>query len=157
MAVPKTDQLPAETFVANPDNLVYLEDGTELLQLQEIVEGMLNSERARDYLLAEGKEVHTWFEFAWEPPQAPDGKPLHVKKLEPFVLRAIDSIRVVGPCTVQIGRFGMRHGRIGNVAIAWGKAEIAGRDTMAVATVDGTGQAKLSINVAGARGEPSAA
>jgi hypothetical protein len=156
VAVPPTEELAAETIVAKPDNLVYLEDGTEILQVQAIVDGMLKHARTRDYLLREAKEDHTWFEFAWEPPEAPDGKPLYVKKLEPSVLRPVDAIRVVGPCKIEIGRFGMRHGKIGNVSIAWGKTAIAGRDTMAVATVDGTGQTKLSINVAGASGTPSA-
>jgi hypothetical protein len=155
IAVPSAEDLAAETVVANPDNLVHLEDGTEVLQVQEIVDGILKSSRLRDYLLSEGLEEHKWFEFAWESPRAPDGKPFYLKKLEPSVLRPIDSIRVVGPCTVEIGRFGMRHGKIGNVTVAWGKIAIAGRDTMAVATVDGSGQAKLSINVAGASGAPS--
>ena len=156
VAVPATEGLAAERVVANPDNLVYLQNGTEVLQVHEIVDGMLKSARSRDYLLSEGKEEHKWFEFAWEPPQAPDGKPFYLKKLEPAVLRPIDSIRVVGPCTVEIGRFGMRHGKIGNITVTWGKAAIAGRDTMAVATVDDGGKAKLSINVAGTSGAPSA-
>lgn len=156
IAVPEAEALGAETVVANPDNLLYLEDGTEVLQVQQVVDAMLKSDRLRDYLLSEGKEEHMWFEFAWEPPEAPDGKPFYVKKLEPSVLRPVDSIRVVGPCTVEIGRFGMRHGKIGNVAVAWGKTAISGRDTMAVATVDSSGQAKLSINVAGASGAPGA-
>lgn len=156
IAVPEYEELAGETVIANPDNLVYLKDGTEVFQVQQIVDGILKSSQLRDYLLSQGKEEHKRFELSWESPRTPAGEPLYVKKLEPSALRSVDSIRVVGPCTVEIGRFGMRHGKIGNVTIAWGKVAIAGRDTMAVATVDDTGKAKFSINVAGASGVPSA-
>lgn len=141
--------VPSETVAMNPDNLVYLEDGSELCQIRELVDTLIKAPRARDYLLADGKEDHRWFEFIWEPPCDHEGRPLYMKKLEPEVLRSIESIRIVGPCTVEIGEFGMRHGKIGNVQVAWGKSEISGRDAMAVATVTPGGDTKLSINFSG--------
>lgn len=142
--------LPSETVATSPDNLLYIEDGSEHCQTKELVDRLLKSPRARDYLLAEANEEHRWFELFWGPPSDHDGKPLYMKKLEPAVLRPVESIRIVGPCKVEVGRFGMRHGRIGDVQVSWGKSTIAGRNAMAVATVTEAGEAKLSVNFSGA-------
>jgi len=147
--VAQVGELPSETVATTPDNLLYLEDSSELCQTNELVDKLLQSPRARDYLLAEGKEEHKWFELAWEPPNDHEGKPLYMQKLEPAVLRRVESIRVVCPCKVEVGRFGMRHGRIGDVQVSWGKSTIAGRSAMAVATVTETGDTKLSVNFSG--------
>lgn len=148
--VSSVGELDIETVATSPDNLLYLEDGSELCQVKEVVDRLLASERARDYLLAEATEDHTWFEFAWEPPNDHEGRPLYMKKLSPEVLRAVECIRVVGPCRLDIGRFGMRHGKLGGVQVAWGKTTVAGRTALAVTTVTHTGETKLSINFSGA-------
>jgi hypothetical protein len=148
--VAKIGELPTETVATTPDNLLYLEGGDELCQVKEVVERMLKSKRAGDYLLTEAKEDHTWFELVWEPPQFHDGRRLYMKKIEPELLREIESIRVVGPCQVEVGRFGMRHNKLGDVHVAWGKSTIGGKDAMAVVTHAPTGGPKLSINFSGA-------
>ena len=140
------DLLAPETVATTPDNLLYSKDGTELCQVKELVDGILKSPRARDYLLAEGKDEHKWFEFVWEPPSDQQGRPLYMKKIEPEVMRLVESIRVIGPCKVEIAKFGVRHGKIGDVQVAWGKVPIAGNSAMAVATKTDTGETKLSIN-----------
>lgn len=144
--VAQIGSLPTETVATNPDNLIHLEDGSELCQIRELVDNLIKEPCARDYLLIEGNEEHKWFEFIWEPPCDHEGRPLYMKKLEPEVLRTIESIRIVGPCTVGIGKFGMRHGKMGSVQVAWGKSVISGRDAMAVATVMPSGNTKFSIN-----------
>lgn len=138
--------LAPETVATTPDNLFYQEDGAELCQTKELVNVLLRSARARDYLLAESHDEHRWFEFVWEPPEDQYGRPLYVKKIKPEVLRQVESIRVVGPCKVEIGKFGLRHGKIGDVQVAWGNDTIAGKSAMAVATIGDTGEAKLTIN-----------
>ena len=148
--VAEVDLLAPETVATTPDNLLYLEDGSELCQTKELVDGLLKSRRFRDYLLAEGKGEHRWFELVWEPPSDRLGRPLYMKKIAPEVMRPVESIRVVGPCKVEIGKFGMRHGRIGDVQVAWGKATISGSSAMAVATKTNTGETKLSVNFSGA-------
>ena len=147
--VAKVADLEVETVASNPDNVIYLEDGTELCQAKDLVDKMLNSDRVRDYLAREGREEHLFFEFRWEPPSDQLGKPLHMMKLEPRALRPIECIRVVGPIKIHVARFGMKHGRLGSIRVAWGKATIAGRDAMAVATQSPSGETKLSINVQG--------
>jgi hypothetical protein len=148
--VGKIGDLEIESVASSPDNLLYLEDGTELCQAKDLVDRMLKSDRARNYLLAEGKEDHLWFEVRWEPPCDHEGKPIYMMKLSQKVLRPVECIRVVGPCKFEIGRFGMRKGRLGDVQVAWGKSKIAGRDALAVATMTASGEKKLSIHIKGA-------
>lgn len=155
--VAKTGELEPETVVTHPDNLVYLEDGQELIDLKELVTNLLNGGYAREYIFKEGREDHIRFELRWEPPSDHLDRPLYMMKLEPRVLRAIECIHVAGPCKIEIGRFGMRSGRFGLIEVAWGKAQIAGHEALAVATISPTGESKLSINVSGSgRAENSA-
>jgi len=148
--VSQTGELPVETVATSPDNLLYLEDGSELCQVKELVDQLLKSEPLRDYFVREGKEEHKRFVLVWESPAENLGRPLYMQKLEPRVLRAVEFIRIVGPCTIEIGRFEMHHGRLGTVSVVWGKATIGGRDAMAVATKDESGETRLSINFKGA-------
>lgn len=155
--VAATGDLAVETVATSPDNLLYLEDGTELCQLQELVNRVLKTDHVRDYFMREGKEEHIRFVVAWEPPADTLGRPLYMQKLEPKVLRAVECIRIVGPCKVEIGRLALHHGRLGSVKIAWGKATIGGQDAMAVATIDEASETRLSVNFKGSASGPSAA
>jgi hypothetical protein len=147
--VAQVGSLAVETVATNPDHLLYLKDETELCQLRELVDRLLKSQRARDYLLCEAKEEHLWFELVWETPADHEGHPLYMKKISPEAYRPVECLRVVGPCKVEIGRFGMRHGKIGGVTVAWGKSSISGRDALAVATTTPSGETKLSVNFSG--------
>lgn len=147
--VGKVADLEVETVASSPDSLLYVEDGSEVCQAKEMVDAMLNSQRVCDYLAGEGREEHLFFEFRWEPPSDHLGRPLYMMKLEPRTLRPIECIRVVGPLKIRVARFGMQHGRLGSIRVAWGKATIAGREAMAVATLTPSGETKLSINVKG--------
>jgi hypothetical protein len=147
--VAQAANLTVETVSTSPDNLLYLQDETELCQIKELVDHLLDGPRARDYLLAEAKEEHVWFELVWEPPADHEGRPLFMKKVDPEAFRPVECLRVVGPCKVEIGRFGMRHGKIGGVTVAWGKTSIGGRDALAVATATPSGETKLSFNFSG--------
>lgn len=147
--VAKTEYLVSETVATSPDNLLYIEDGTELYQIKELVNGLLNSDRARNYFSAEGNEEHNRFEITWEPPADHLGRPLYMMKLEPRVLRQVECLRILGPCKIEIGQFGLRRGRLGSVQIAWGKSVIGSKDVFAVATLTNSGETKLSVNFKG--------
>lgn len=147
--VAQSGDLAVETVVTSPDNILYLQDETELCQVRELVDRLLHSPRARDYLLLEAKEEHVWFEFVWEPPADHEGRPLYMKKIDPEVFRPVECLHVAGPCKVEIGRFGMSHGKLGGVTVAWGKSTIGGRDALAVGTITPGGEARLSFNFSG--------
>jgi hypothetical protein len=147
--VAEVGALSVETVSVSPDNLLYLENGNELCHVRALVDRLLKTEHMREYFLREGKEEHSHFELTWEPPADHLGRPLYMQKLEPQVLRAIESIRIIGPCTIAVGRFGFSQGRLGSVQVAWSKAKIGGQDAMAVVTKDESGATKLSINFKG--------
>jgi hypothetical protein len=147
--VRSTPTLDGEVVAVMPTNLVYSSNGNELCQIGVLVEMLLKSPRARDYLVSEGKEDHVWFELAWEPPRDHLDNPLFMKKISPDTLREIECIQIKGPCKFQITQFGMRGGNLGNIRLAWGKTEILGHDALVVATKDNAGIEKLSINFSG--------
>jgi hypothetical protein len=138
------DGLPPETVVALPDNLIYASDGTETCQIRQLVDELLQAAPVRDYFLKNGTEEHKWAEIVWEPGGVEPR--IFMKKLEPPVLRRVESVRIVGPCKVEISQFGLRHSKLGDVHVVWGKASIAGQDALAVGTVAPSGAKKLSIN-----------
>jgi hypothetical protein len=144
-----TTTRPEENVAVMPDNLVYASDGAEICQIGLIITAMIKSPYARDYLLTKGDKEHVWFEFCWEPVRDHNGNPLFLKKIEPEMLRQIESIQIKGPCEFKIGEFGIRRGRLGAVQVAWGKPEILAPGTMLVATKDEQGAEKVSLSFAG--------
>lgn len=144
-----TGTLEPETVVTSPDNLLYLEDGTELYELKQFVDSALNIDYLRNHIFKEGTEEHVRFELVWTNPTDEQERPLYMMKLEPQTLRRIEWVHIQGPCKIEIGEFGMQLGRIGSIKVAWGKTQIAGRNTLAVATLSEDGEHKLSINIKG--------
>jgi hypothetical protein len=144
-----TPTLPQETVAVAPENLVYSSNGNELCQIREAVVAALNSLRMRQTLMSEGREDHDWFEMVFGPPRDSLGKPLFLKMIDPETLREIESIKIRGWCKFQITQFGLRGGRLGDVHLAWGKAEVLGGDAIAVATKDAAGFERISISFAG--------
>jgi hypothetical protein len=147
--VPAIASLAGETVAVMRDNLIYSADGSESFQVGLLVEALLKSPRARDYFTTEGKEDHVWFEIEWESPRDHLNRPIFLRKIEPEILREIESIQIKGPCKFQIAQFGVRRGKLGDIQVAWGKTEIFGRDAIVVATKDPAGIEKFSMNIAG--------
>lgn len=150
------DALPPETVVTSPDNLLYSQDGAELGQLKDLVNKLLSTDVARELLTRDAREEHTHFVIEWTPPSKGTGQALCMRKLDPALLRVATKLRITGPCSVKIGKFDLRHGRVGNVLVSWGKAVVGGRDAMAVATRDAEGKETLSINFKGPAASASA-
>lgn len=149
VSVLPTETLGEEMVFAMPTNLIYTVEDQEICQIGELVQMLVSSPQARDYLLGEGQKDHVWFEIDWEPPRDHLDRPLFMKKVDPPVLREVKKIHIQGPCQFQIEKFEMGSGRIGDVHVAWGKTEILGQDTMVVATKDSEGVRKMSMNLAG--------
>jgi hypothetical protein len=139
-------ELAAETLVAGPDNLLYSADETELGPIRELVEAAVRSEHAMRPVMAEATEEHKWLELTWERPVDSNGNRLWMKKVEPFILRPVERIRIAGPFRIDISKFGMRHGRLGDVFFAWGKGNVYGREAIIVASALPSGAKKLSLS-----------
>jgi hypothetical protein len=149
VTVGPTESLPRESVATNPDNLVYAPNGEELCQIQNLVNVVLKAPRTRDYLLEGGKSDHVWFEIRWEPVRDHLDRPLFMKKLEPPVLREIESVVISGPCKFTIGTFGMKRGVLGQIQVAWGTGELFDREALVVASRDPTGVEKMSVTLTG--------
>lgn len=156
VSVGQDDGLPSEVVVTSPDNLLYQCDGSELGSLRQLVEMLLNADIPREHLITNATEEHRFFELEWTPPSKNMVGALFMQKLQPAMLRVITKVRMTGPCSVEIGRFDFRHGRIGNVEVSWGKSLVDGVDAMAVATRDQSGKQTLSINFKGPAGAATA-
>jgi hypothetical protein len=143
--VAATNGLPAETVVAIPTNLIHASDGTVVGQVGELAEQLLRAQPVHNYFYKEGKEEHKWTEVVWEPESAEVERRLFLKKVEPEMLRPIESVYIAGPCKVEICKFGLRHSKLGEVHVVWGRASVAGKDALAVATVEPSGKKMLSI------------
>ncbi len=144
---PPIDSLGAETLVASMNNLLYNEAAEPVGQISALVEQAIRSEAAIKPLVEAAEEEHKWFELVWDVPYAPDGSRLCMMKLEPTKLRIAERIRIEGPCSVAICRFGMQQGRVGDLAFAWGSTKVAGKDAMLVATVLPSGAKTFTYSV----------
>jgi hypothetical protein len=144
-----TLKLPAENVAVRPDHDVYDTNGSLLGSMGELVKLALNSPAALHQLFSEGEEEHRRFELRWQPPLDQHGNPIYLKKVEPSVLREIQSIKIEGPCEFKIREFGLRRGNLGEVEVAWGKTELFGKDALIAATRDSAGVEKISVNLSG--------
>jgi hypothetical protein len=127
--------LPAETIRALPDNAVYAEDGSELGVLLQYVQLWLRSPEVMGQLLDLGTEAHEWFEFGVESPFAEGvtGKRrVYLRKEKPRILRAIDSVKVIGRCRFTVSEFPLQHGALNDMQVAWGSGVVADQDSFLV-------------------------
>jgi hypothetical protein len=146
--VAATDEMSAEVVATMPDNLIYSAEGVERGPMSTAVGVLLNSPQALKYFLSEGTEEHGWFSLEWAPPRDDRGLPYYLKRIEPVnLLREITSLKITGPCRFQTAPFGLRRGKFGDVHLAWGTTSIFGRNALVVATRDGVGVEKISVNV----------
>jgi hypothetical protein len=88
-------------------------------------------------------------DLVWEPPADDKGRPLHLKKIEPSVLRRIQALRILGHCEVAVAKFGLRPAKMGGVHLSWRKFNFQGKDAMAVVTATATGDVRLSFQLSG--------
>jgi hypothetical protein len=101
-----------------PDNLVYAANDTVFGPIGELVKLVLNAPDALSQLFTEGMEEHAWFELRWNPPRDQHGNPFFLQKLEPLVLREIQSIKIGGQCEFRISEFRLRRGNLAGVEVA---------------------------------------
>ncbi len=143
--VAPTPTLPAENVVVLPDNLIYDHKGQEVGSAKQLVELLLNAEHAAQAFGKLGDESHKGFEIRWEPAADKDGHPFCLQKLDPFVLRPIEYVRVTGACNFDISEFQLRHGILGKVRISSGTGTFLGKEALLVASEDHIGGRNLSI------------
>jgi hypothetical protein len=142
--VPPTEQLPGESVVVTPDNLVFSSTGTQEGKVKEVVEMLLRADFVVPEFGSKGDATHKYFVLEWKPPEV-DGKRLCLQKMEPLTLRPVTLIRVTGECNFDIAEFRLQHGNLGDVTVAWGTSSVMGRPAMLVASHAPNGSQKISV------------
>lgn len=143
--VPASAELPAERVGLLPDHRVLYEDGRDAKPLRQLVEDFLKSEEVWTRLAYEAKEHHRTFVVLKSEFLDLDGSEIFLEKLQPRVLRRIESLYVEGGCRFEYSKSPLRHANLGDVKVSWGQGHIAGRDALVVASPDQAGEAKLTI------------
>jgi hypothetical protein len=152
-----TPGLPAENVVVLPDNLIYNQNGHEVCSAQQLVEWLLKTEHVVQKFGKLGDALHKGFEIRWESVADKDGHPFCLQKLEPFVLRPIEYVRVTGSCNFDISEFRLQHGVLGNARIAWGTGAFLGKQALLVASEGLDSGPKLSITTESTEKSPTRA
>ncbi len=121
-----TLNLPAEDVVVQPDHHVHIANGTVIANMKGLVYSILGVEDIVKAIARLGETTHKGFIFECNLPKDKDGNPLYMQKLEPVVLREIESIHVEGSCNFNITEFPLKRVNLGSQLIAWGEGEFLG-------------------------------
>jgi len=145
----KHDRLPTNVLVL-ASSKGFTKKALELARsygIQTVTLEEVQNDSFPEILLREGRPDHVWFRIEWSSARAP---PMHLQKIEPTMLRRINSVTIEGPCSFTVSGLRLRRGKIGSTQLAWGKTVMFGRDAMVVATRDEHGIEKMSINLSDA-------
>jgi len=143
--VAQTGELVAEDVVTFPDSLVYDHKGNELFTVKELVETLLNAGYVVRHFGKMGGQYHKGFEVRWEPARDLQGNPFCLKKLDPFILRPMEFVRITGSCSFEISEFPLRYGTLGGMKVAWSTGSFLGKKALLVASKDQSAVSKISI------------
>jgi hypothetical protein len=146
ITVEATSEVPAEQIRAVPDNVLFLDDGTEIGHASQLANALARSEPFIQKMWRDATPEHKVVEFSWEPVV---DRRVCLQKTEPLMLRRIERFHVVASCRVTVNEFPLRHGRYGSVRVAWGEGEMLGKPTLLVATDDLLGTSKISLKILG--------
>jgi hypothetical protein len=133
-----------ETVRAHPDTALFLEDGTSVCSSAEMAQGLANLEQLQRQIGSSASPEHKFVQFGWRH-LVHEGKRICLKKLDPLEYRPIQQFNVVAKCDVTVNEFPLKHGKYGAVRVAWGTGAMLGSAMMVVATVQGTGETKISL------------
>lgn len=139
-----TENLSSETVVALNDTAVYNGNGDYLGPVQDLVMFFLETEAVGQELFNIGKQEHKFFELGWEDPIDGNGKPVYLHKLDPPLLRQIKLVYVTGTCKINVSDIKLRHAKMQNLKIAWGKGNVKGKEFMIVASEDENGVRRVT-------------
>jgi hypothetical protein len=147
ITVAASKNLATENVVVVPNNTLFTEDGQEVGSTKELVEFMVKLEYVGKELGRQGLPSHKFFEIRWDMPQRRDGIRLCLQKLDPPVLRPVDSIQVHGICEFKVAEFPLQRGLLGPVPVAWGVASLGDSPAIIVASKSETGEERVTLHL----------
>lgn len=143
--VSEVNDLPSEKVSIFPDNIVFLQDGTSLCIVRDLVDSWLKAEPFMKEILSRGNQLDKYFVTRWENPTDEHGNPFCLRKEEPSVIRMIESIEVTGKCEFKMTEFPLEHGLLGAVKVSWGSGSFMAEDAFLIASEDEVGERRFTI------------
>lgn len=140
---------PLERVLSIRETSLFLSDGSEVSCVGNLVDAALRSEMFAAEFLPRADPEHKFFEFGFPVPAMEGGKRTCLQCLNPSELRPVQSIRIVGECTVEKSEFPIKRGLMGKVAVTWGTGTFLGKDALLVATTDEDGVSRMSVKASG--------
>lgn len=140
-------EMEAENVAVSPGQDLFDADGLSLGFIAESIRKIMQSDILPKKTMGDATADHSYFVLRWEAPRTTAGKPLCLQKIEPRVLREIESIEIRGPCKFVIQEFGLQKGRLGEVHIAWGGVEFFGKQSTVLATRDSKGVERITVDI----------
>jgi hypothetical protein len=148
--VASTAEFRGERVRASPDQNVYDASGVFLDVLAPLVSLLVNHPLVRMRLLGMGTEEHRAFVLRWAAPRTDSGFALHLQREDAaHTLRGVEYIEISGPCELHVAEFRLRHGKLDDVQVAWGKSQVGGKPQTLVSTRDAAGRQRLTLLVEG--------
>jgi hypothetical protein len=135
-------------FRAQPDHLLFLEDGTPVASLNGFAHRLIQKrfpEVAEQLGLNRiAEDLDAWFRLESEGPHGTNDEarlPLFVRHEEsdPPELHRVTRLVIDGKAHIEVRELALRHMRLGDVQFAQGEVEIAGKPSLVVVTEDDTG------------------
>ena len=148
--VAAVNDLRPEDVATTPDNWIHSIQGDFIATVKEYVEVAFKSVKVLEMIGKDATDEHVAFVIEWASPTDEDGQPLCLKKIEPSVLRPIEHVRVHGSISCRIIQFHVKHGKLGEVKVAWGIGTLFGKPSMLVASQAGSEKEILTLHVEGA-------
>jgi len=130
--VDSIDGLSAENVEVFPDTLIYKQTGEQICTAKDMVENILNTKKINLESLSKSDNTHKGFEVIWKQAKERVGNTYCLQKLEPVLIRPIESIKITGICNFDITELTLQHGKIGNVNVAWGTISLEGENALLV-------------------------
>ena len=147
--VQKVDGAETERVVVSRDNYLHKADGEVICLAEDLVNRLLRSALVRDYLLTHGDAEHSFFTLQWDVARSGLTTPIYMRSLKPSELRAIQSVELRGPCSIEIQEFSVRQAQIDDVIVAWGEPSILGQDAIIVSVQDPDKGESLALSIDG--------
>ena len=150
---------PNVWFLAQPDHVLYLEDGTEVINVLPYLQVHISKkwpEIADQIGLASiSEDQDSFFQLELEGPHVKvdgvrQGLYVRYELADPPELHPVTSIEVTGPAHIEVREVQLRHRRLGSVNFSQGQTTFGDREALLVATDDGPGE-RLSMRFRSAK------
>ena len=154
--VSSTDSPPleAEIVQVSPENLVFRADGSRVGTARDLVNSVLGLEEIKREVQNIAAESDNTFSVELGPLSPESPLSFYLEKLDPQILRRVESIHIEGQCVIQLDEVRLERARLGTIDVVWGVGDLLGEKALVVEMEDGTGESTVKIDLNGYRLTP---